>query len=154
PSLDPIEFPGILADLVGDLISSPEPIEIKLFSEDTAALHRKAEEVAAAIEHVPGVVDISPGVVISGPAVTFKVDPQRAAQLGVTATDIASTVTTAMTGDPTSSILQQGRLITVRVVLPASAKASLEELRALQIRSAARNTLFRLDQVADVEYDK
>jgi CzcA family heavy metal efflux pump len=154
PSLDPIEFPGILADLVGDLISSPEPIEIKLFSEDTAALHRKAEEVAAAIEHVPGVVDISPGVVISGPAVTFKVDPQRAAQLGVTATDIASTVTTAMTGDPTSSILQQGRLITVRVVLPESARASLDVLKGLQIRSASRNTLFRLDQVADVEYDK
>lgn len=154
PSLDPIEFPGILADLVGDLISSPEPIEIKLFSEDTAALHRKAEEVAAAIEHVSGVVDISPGVVISGPAVTFKVDPQRAAQLGVTATDIANTVAVAMTGDPTSSILQQGRLITVRVVLPASARDSLDVLKSLQIRSASKNSLFRLDQVADVEYDK
>jgi len=58
-----------------------------------------------------------------------------------------------MTGDASSSMLQQGRLITVRVVLPPTAKASLDTLKALQIRSAARNTLFRLDQVADVEYD-
>jgi multidrug efflux pump subunit AcrB len=154
PSLSRVEFPGILSDLIGDLTSSPEPIEIKLFSEDTAALQQKADEVATAIEKIPGVVDVFNGVTVSGPAIIFKVDPQRAAQLGVTATDIANTVATAMTGDASSTILQQGRLITVRVVLPPTAKASLEALRALQIRSAAKNTLFRLDQVADVEYDK
>jgi multidrug efflux pump subunit AcrB len=154
PSLSRVEFPGILSDLIGDLTSSPEPIEIKLFSEDTAALQQKADEVATAIEKIPGVVDVFNGVTISGPAIIFKVDPQRAAQLGVTATDIAGTVATAMTGDASSSILQQGRLITVRVVLPPDAKASLDALKALQIRSAAKNTLFRLDQVADVEYDK
>jgi multidrug efflux pump subunit AcrB len=154
PSMSRVEFPGILSDLIGDLTSSPEPIEIKLFSEDTAALQQKAEEVATAIEKIPGVVDVFNGVTISGPAIIFKVDPQRAAQLGVTATDVANTVATAMTGDASSTILQQGRLITVRVVLPPTAKASLDTLKALQIRSASKNTLFRLDQVADVEYDK
>lgn len=154
PSLDRVEFPGILTDLIGDLTSSPEPIEIKMFSEDTAALHHKAEEVAEAIEKIPGVVDVFPGITVSGPAVTFKVDPQRAAQLGVNATDISNAVTIAMTGDATSSILQQGRLIAVRVVLPAAAKESLDQLKSLQIRSPYKDALFRLDQVADVEYDK
>ena len=154
PSLDPIEFPGILSDLIGDLTSSPEPIEIKVFSEDTNALEQKAKEVADTIEKIPGVVDVSNGITVSGPAITFKVDPQRASQLGVTAADIAKTVETAMTGDATSSILQQGRLISVRVVLPQEAKASLEMLEALQIRSPSKDALFRLDQVADVEYDK
>src|SRR6185503_18970099 len=83
-----------------------------------------------------------------------KVDPQRASQLGITASDIASTVTTAMTGDASSSILQQDRLISVRVVLPQTAKESLESLKSLQIRSPSKDALFRLDQVADVEYDK
>jgi multidrug efflux pump subunit AcrB len=154
PSLDPIEFPGILSDLIGDLTSSPEPIEIKVFSEDTAALEQKADEIATTIEKIPGVVDVSNGVVVSGPAITFKVDPRRASQLGVTAADIAKTVETAMTGDATSSILQQGRLISVRVVLPQEAKSSLETLKALQIRSPSKDALLRLDQVADVEYDK
>src|SRR6476659_2346789 len=44
PSLE-IEFVGILPDMIGDLTSSPEPIEIKLFGEDANALHQKAEEV-------------------------------------------------------------------------------------------------------------
>src|SRR5205085_2378833 len=65
PSLSRVEFPGILTDLIGDLTSSPEPIEIKLFSEDTTALQQKAEEVATAIEKIPGVVDVFNGVTIS-----------------------------------------------------------------------------------------
>jgi CzcA family heavy metal efflux pump len=154
PSLDRIEFPGILSDLIGDLTSSPEPIEIKLFSEDAAALHKKAAEVENAIKTIPGIVDTFDGVTVSGPAITFNIDPQRAAQLGVTAADVANTITTAMTGNATSSILQQDRLIAVRVVLPDSAKASLDALKALQMRSPTKNTLFRLDQVADVVYDK
>ena len=154
PSLSRVEFPGILSDLIGDLTSSPEPIEIKLFSEDTAALHKKAEEVAGAIEKIPGVVDVFDGVTVSGPAITFKIDPQRASQLGVNATDVSSAVTTAMTGDSASSILQQGRLVAVRVTLPATAKQSLDTLKALQVRSPAKDALFRLDQVADIEYNK
>ena len=148
-----IEFVGILGDLIGDLVSSPEPVEIRLFSEDTPALERKATEVTEAIEKVHGVVDTFNGITVSGPAITFKVDPKRAAQFGVTATDIANTVTTAMTGDAASSILQLGHLITVRVVMAGAAKQSLETLRGLNIRSAS-DANFRLDQVAEVEYDK
>lgn len=147
-----IEFIGILGDLINDLSGSPAPIEIKLFSDDAAALHAKATEVKEAIEKVHGVVDTFNGVTISGPAITFKVDPQRAARFGVTANDIATTVTTAMTGDPASSILQQGHLIVVRVVLPRESRASLDALRGLYIRSST-GANFRLDQVADVQYD-
>jgi len=148
-----VEFVGILSDLIGDLVSSPEPIEIKIFSEDTKALDAKAEEVEAAIQKVEGVVDTNPGVVVSGPAVTFKVDPPRAAQFGVTPADVAAAVTTAMSGDASSSILQQGRLVNVRVIYPAALRTSLEALRSLQVRSST-GALFRLDQVAEVSYDE
>jgi multidrug efflux pump subunit AcrB len=153
PALE-IEFVGILADLIGDLTSSPSPIEIRLFSEDAKALEQNATAVEESIKKVSGVVDTFNGVVVSGPAITFKIDPQRAARFGVTATDVANTVTTAMTGDAASSILQQGRLITVRVVLPASARQSLETLRGLLINSPTTSAPFRLDQVADIEYEQ
>ena len=154
PGLSRVELPGILGDLIGDLISAPQPVEIKLFSEDAGALHRKASEIEEVIKKIPGIVDTFDGVVVSGPAVTFRVDPQRAAALGVTATDVANTVTTAMTGDATSVILQQGRSISIRVVLPREVRESLDALRALQIRSPVKNNLFRLDQITDIEYDK
>jgi multidrug efflux pump subunit AcrB len=154
PGLDRVELPGILGDLIGDLTSEPQPVEIKLFSEDAAALQQKAAEVETIIKEIPGIVDSFNGVTVSGPAITFKVDPQRAAQLGVNATDVANTVTTAMTGDATSVIIQQDRKIGVRVVFPKESRASLDSLRALPIRSPLKNTAFRLDQVADVDYDK
>jgi multidrug efflux pump subunit AcrB len=151
-----VEFAGILSDMVGDLTSSPEPIEIKLFSEDAPALHEKAYEVEDTIKNkLPNkvVVDTKSGVVVSGPAVTFQIDPQRAARFGVTATDVANTVTTAMSGDAASSILQQDRLITVRVIFPDEVRTSLDALRAIQVRSST-GALFRVDQVADIAYDK
>ena len=152
PALE-VEFVGILSDVIGDLTSSPEPIEIKLFSEDTAALQTKADEVEASIKKISGVVDTKNGVIVSGPAITFNVDPQRASHFGVTATDIANTITTAMSGNAASSILQQGRLIAVRVIFPPDVRTSLDKVRALQVRSAS-GALFRLDQVADVAYEQ
>jgi CzcA family heavy metal efflux pump len=152
PALD-TEFVGIVPDVIGDLQGNPEPIEVKLFSEDAAALRTTADQVEAAIKKVPGVVDTLNGVVISGPAVTFRIDPLRASQFGVTANDVAATITTAMSGEAGSSILQQDRLIKVRVIFPASVRTSLDSVKALQVRSSA-GRLFRLDQVADIEIDK
>ncbi|MCU1268036.1 MAG: cation/multidrug efflux pump [Acidobacteria bacterium] len=152
PALD-VEFVGILSDVIGDLTSSPEPIEIKLFSEDANALHDQADLIEAAIKKIPGIVDTKSGVVVSGPAITFNIDPKRASLFGVTATDVANTVTTAMSGDAASSILQQDRLIAVRVIFPPDVRTSLDKVRGLQVRSAS-GALFRLDQVADIEYDK
>lgn len=152
PALE-VEFVGILPDLIGDLSSSPEPIEIKLFSEDANALHAKAEEIEKVIQKLKYVVDTKSGVIVSGPALTFAVDPRRAAQFGVTTTDIANTITTAMSGDAASAILQQDRLITVRVIFPDEVRESLDKVRSLQVRSGT-GALFRLDQVADIQYDQ
>src|SRR5258707_939116 len=152
PALE-IEFVGIVPDVIGDLQGNPEPIEIKLFSEDAAALDAKADEVETSIKKISGVVDTKNGVVVSGPAVTFNIDPQRASRFGVTATDIANTITTAMSGNAASSILQQGRLITVRVIFPPDVRTSLDKVRALQVRSTS-GALFRLDQVGDVAYEQ
>src|SRR5712691_8470152 len=152
PSLE-IEFVGIIPDVIGDLEGNPEPIEIKLFSEDAAALQAKADEVEAAVKKIQGVVDTKNGVIVSGPAITFNIDPQRASHFGVTATDIANTVTTAMSGEAASSILQQDRLITVRVIFPPEVRTSLDKVRGLRVRSSS-GALFRLDQVAEVAYDK
>ena len=152
PALE-IEFVGILPDVIGDLQGNPEPIQVKLFSEDANALQATADKVEEAIKKIPGVVDTLNGIVISGPAVTFRIDPLRAAQFGVTANDIATTVTTAMSGDASSSILQQNRLIKVRVIFPADVRTSLDMVNALSVRSSS-GQLFRLDQVATVEIDK
>lgn len=152
PALE-VEFVGILSDLIGDLTSSPAPIEIRIFSDDKAALHETAAQIEESIKKVTGVVDTYNGVVVSGPAITFRIDPQAAARFGANPNDIANTVTTAMTGDASSAILETGKLIAVRVILPPTARESVDTLKALSIRSPS-GQLFRLDQVSEIEYDE
>ncbi len=142
-----VEFIGILSDLIGDLASSPSPVEIRLYSEDTAALHRTAKQVAASLGKVTGVVEIFNGIVVSGPAVTFRIDPERAARFGVTSAELTQTVEAALGGAAASTILERGRSITVRVTLSGDYRNSLDQLRALRVHAV------RVDQVADVQYD-
>jgi CzcA family heavy metal efflux pump len=147
-----VEFLGILSDLIGDLVSSPQPIEIRVFSEDATALHRTAEAIAASISKVSGVVDIFNGIVISGPAVTFQIDPQRAALYGVSAADVSEAMTTALGGDVVSNVIEHGRATGVRVLL-GGPRPQLAELRALPIRAASSNSYVRIDQIATINYD-
>ena len=148
-----VEFIGILSDLIGDLASSPSPVEIRLYSEDTNALHRTAEAVAKSIAKVNGVVEIFNGIVVSGPAITFRIDPQRAAMYGVTAADLTATIEAALGGTTASTILERGRAVNVRVLLPGDYRESLDHLRALRVKSPVTNAFVTIDQVASIEYE-
>ncbi len=147
-----VEFLGILSDLIGDLVSSPQPIEIRVFSEDATALHRTAQAIAASIAKVSGVVDVFNGIVVSGPAVVFQIDPQRAALYGVSAADVNEAMTTALGGDVVSNVIEHGRATGVRVLM-GGPRPQLEDLRALPIRAAASNAYVRIDQIATINYD-
>jgi multidrug efflux pump subunit AcrB len=147
-----VEFAGILSDLIGDLTSSPAPVEIRLFSEDAAALRGAAKQVAAAIGKIDGVVDVFNGIVVSGPAVTFRIDPQRAALFGLTASDVNEALTIALNGDVVSSVIEHGRAVAVRAWL-AGPRPRLDDLRALPIRSPVTNGIVRIGQIASVDYD-
>jgi multidrug efflux pump subunit AcrB len=147
-----VEFPGILSDLIGDLVSAPQPIEIRVFSEDAAALRRTAEAIKASISKVSGVVDVFNGIVVSGPAVVFQIDPQRAAMYGVTAADVNEAMTTALGGDVVSSVIEHGRAVGVRVLL-GGPRPQLADLRALPIRAPSSNSYVRIDQIATINYD-
>ncbi len=147
-----IEFVGILGDLIGDLTSSPSPIEIRLFGEDKKVLQETAAKVEESIQKVAGVVDTNNGVIVSGAAITFNVNTEQAARFGITPQEIADSVTIALSGDASTAILQKGKLIAVRVISADAQAQTLDTLKALPIRSAS-GALLRLDQVATVAFD-
>ena len=81
PATD-VEFIQVLQDMIGDLTSQPQPVVIKLFSPDAKLLEATALRVADAIKKNPKVVDVLDGIenTISGPAVTYQIDPMIAAR--------------------------------------------------------------------------
>ncbi len=142
PALD-VEFIQVLQDMIGDLTSAPEPIQIKLFSPDAAALQQWAPKIADAIHKIPGVVDILNGIdnTISGPATTFQIDPSVAARAGFTPEEIATDASAILEGEPASTpVVSNDRAYTVRVRFPAANRASLEAIRDTLLTSSTGRT--------------
>ncbi len=100
------EFPGVLSDLIGDLIWSPEPIEVKLFSTDIEFLKKKAPEVEEQLKKIRGVVDTKDGLIYAGPTISLRVRYTDAQRLGLTAADVAAAVNAAMLGQEASTVLE------------------------------------------------
>ena len=117
PELD-IEFTQVLQDMIGDLSNSPEPIQIKLFSTDTALLQKLGPQVGDAIGKISGVVDVQNGIenTISGPATNFQVNPTVADRLGFTPTEVAEDATSILDGVATNMpLIANARPYTIRV---------------------------------------
>ncbi|HKT89600.1 MAG TPA: efflux RND transporter permease subunit [Candidatus Sulfotelmatobacter sp.] len=142
PALD-IEFTQVLQDMIGDLTSSPEPIQIKLFSPDPKQLEEWAPKVANAIGKIHGVVDMLNGIenTISGPAVTFQVDPSVAARAGFTAEEVALDASAILEGEPAPTpVVTNDRAYTIRVRFPASNRATLQAMRDTLLVSSTGHT--------------
>ncbi len=142
PAID-VEFSQVLQDMIGDLTSVPEPIEIKLFSSDQGLLETWGPRVADAIQKIPGVVDVLNGVdnAISGPAVTFKVDPVVAARAGFTPDEVATDATAILEGAPaTAPVIANDRTYTIRIRLPAANRSSLDAMKNTLLTSATGQT--------------
>ena len=143
------DFPGILGDLIGDLMWSPKPIELKLFSTDQAWLKQKAPAVAAQLEQVRGVVDVFDGLVYTGPTLSLRTRSVDARRFGLTARDIAGVVNTAMLGRTASSVLEGDRILDIRVKLDSTRLQALSQIGELPIRTPG-GSVVKLSQVVDV----
>jgi multidrug efflux pump subunit AcrB len=142
PALD-VEFTQVLQDMIGDLTSAPEPIQIKLFSQDNKQLEQWAPKVAEAIQKIHGVVDILNGIdnTISGPAVTFQVDPSTAARAGFTVEEVALDASAILEGEPAPTpVVVNDRAYTLRVRFPNANRASLEAMRDTLLVSSSGHT--------------
>lgn len=146
-----VEFAGILNDLIGDLSSSPSPVEIRLYHEDTTLLHAKAREVQKVIDGVDGIVDTNSGIVESGPSVTFRVIPDRANTFSTDTAEISNALTTVLTGTEASTILEGARVRTVRVTTKGGRQSSLADLGNIPL-SSTTGVPYRLSQVAELSY--
>ncbi len=76
PALN-IEFGQRIADLLGDLIGRPQPIEIKIFGDDLDQLRSLAVKTKALLQKLNGLADIQSGIIVDGPTITIVPDPVK-----------------------------------------------------------------------------
>ena len=147
PALE-VEFGQLVEDVIGDLTTTPQPIEIRVFDEDRALAEDKAREVAAILERVPGVVDVKSGVVVSGPNVTIAPRP-AVARLGKSTEDFALDVAPAVGGIPAGTIPRGARAWPLRFVLPRpSGLSGAEVVEGISVPAGSGRV--RVGEVASV----
>ena len=152
PELD-FEIFQILQDNINDLSNAPEPIQIKLFSNDEQTLTKLAPVVGDAIAKIPGIVDMENGIdnTISGPATNFQVLPTVASRMGFTPEEVAQDATSVLDGIPISApLIANGRQYTIRVRLGDEQRKSLDDIRNTVFNSASGH-LASLGSLANVE---
>ncbi len=153
PQLD-VEFIQVLQDQIGDLTSSPEPIEIKLFAQDPKLLRDWAPKVAARIKKIKFVADVKDGIenTISGPAIVMNVDPVAAARVGFTPQEIELDASALLQGEPASTpVVVNDRAYTIRVRFPDNTRSTLDQLRNTIITSTSTGKSATLGTLADFQ---
>jgi multidrug efflux pump subunit AcrB len=155
PQLD-VEFVQVLQDMIGDLTSSPEPIEIKLFAADPNLLKTWAPKVGDRIKKIEVnkkkvVADVKNGIenTISGSAIVMNVDPVVAARSGFSPQEIELDASAVLQGEPaTTPLVINDHSYTIRVRFPDSARESIESIRNTMITSSATGKTATLGALA------
>jgi multidrug efflux pump subunit AcrB len=142
PVLD-VEFPQLLQDMIGDLTNAPEPVVIKLFSQDPELLQAWAPKVGDTIKKIPGVVDVLDGIenTISGPATLFNVDPSVTARAGFSPEEVELDTSAILQGEPASlPVVLNDRAYTIRVRFPEQTRASMDAIQNTLLVSSTGKT--------------
>ena len=147
PGLD-VEFIQVLQDMIGDLTGAPEPVVVKLFSQDPELLSAWAPQVADALAKVKiggktPIVDIEDGIekTTSGPAVRFTINPDATDRAGFTPEELGTVTVAMVEGEPaTAPVLVNGRPYPLRVRFPAATRGSLEAMSNTMLVSSNGST--------------
>jgi multidrug efflux pump subunit AcrB len=114
--------------------SAGRPVDVELSHADAAVLERAAEEVAAALRTYEGVTDVENGVAMGKPQLDLTLRPE-AAQLGLSASDIARQVRGAFYGSEALRQQEGRNEVRVLVRLPDAERRSEHDIEELLIRT-------------------
>jgi multidrug efflux pump subunit AcrB len=145
-----VDMAQLMEDLIGDLTAVPQPIEVKLFSDNPQQLPVLANKAAAAIAKISGVVAVKNGINPAGDALQIHVDRIKAALEGMDPDAITRALSGYLTGTVTTQVANGIKMIGVRVWVPQDVRNTKLDLDRLQLR-APDGHLFPLKRVATFE---
>lgn len=95
-----IDFGQRISDLLGDLMSTPKPIEVKIFGDEYSTLQRLAGEAEGIMRDVNGIVDIDDGLVPAGASLVFIPDQEKLSRFGISLTEFQEQLAAQTGGVP------------------------------------------------------
>ena len=128
-----VDFGQVIGDMLGDLMASIQPVEIKIFGDNQQKLQELSKQAAEIVSKVEGTADAFDGVVIAGPSVTIQPNYSKLAQYGITPANLQYQLQTALEGNVVGNIFEKEQYSDVRLVYPGNRKLSIAAINELQV---------------------
>jgi CzcA family heavy metal efflux pump len=128
-----IDFGQVIGDMLGDLMSSIQPVEIKIFGDDKRKLKELSQETASIVEGVKGTADVFNGIVIAGPSVSIEPNSVQLAQFGITPVNLQNQIQTSLEGTLVGSVNETRQLTDIRMMYPGNYRLSIDGLKSQRV---------------------
>jgi hydrophobic/amphiphilic exporter-1 (mainly G- bacteria), HAE1 family len=133
----------------------PAPIDVQVSGMDLTAANKIALDLARQFKALPGVSDVYVPQDMDYPALQVNVNRERASQLGLSPKEVVDNLITALTSDAMIAPSywvdpKSGNNYFVTVQYPENQVKSLEDLKAMPLRSPHLKLPTYLNQVADI----
>jgi cobalt-zinc-cadmium resistance protein CzcA len=149
-------FSQPIEDNVGETVTGTKgQLALKLFGRDLKTLDEKGDEVAAAMQQVPGLMDLKIFHTLGQPNLDFTIDRKLAARFGINVADIQDAVQTAVGGNAVSQVLlgeerydvvvrylapyreTEKAIANIRLLSPSGERVSLAQLTKVEVKDGA-----------------
>lgn len=128
-----VDFGQVISDMLGDLTTTVQPIEIKILGEDPAILNALARKVAGAIDSIQGVADVFDGITVAGPSIRVSPRSEMLSQYHMTPADLQSQVQMATAGNIVGTILELSQQTNIRMIYSGATTRDIDDIRRQEI---------------------
>lgn len=128
-----VDFGQVIGDMLGDLMASAQPIEIKIYGDDQKTLQNLSKRADQLVEKVNGTADVFNGITIAGPEVNVNPDVTKLAQLGMNPADFQFQLQAQLDGNVVSSIVEKEQSVNIRMIYPKAAQTSMQGFQSASI---------------------
>jgi CzcA family heavy metal efflux pump len=148
-----VDFGQVIGDMLGDLMTSVQPVEIKVYGDNRQTLEVLSKQVADIVRDVNGTADVFDGIVIAGPQVMVQPNVARLAQFGITPTDFQFQLQTQLEGNVISTVMEREQLVNIRMIYPNALRTTVNSLNAGNIL-LPNGSLKPISTVATIRLEK
>jgi CzcA family heavy metal efflux pump len=128
-----IDFGQVIGDMLGDLMTSVQPVEIKIFGTDATRLQELSRQVSAVVNHVEGAADIADGIVIAGPSINIEPNAAALAQYGITPSALQYQLQASLEGNIAGTVYDREQLSNIRLVYPGNKTLSVADIDRIPV---------------------
>jgi CzcA family heavy metal efflux pump len=124
-----VDFGQVVGDMLGDLMTSVQPVEVKIFGNDQEQIHEFAKNVASLIDSVKGTADVFNGITIAGPTIRVIPDQEQLAFYGISPDNFQQQMQINLDGIEAGSVMEKEQMTPIRLIHLGNSKNSIEKYK-------------------------